>query len=346
MPILWMVESGTGERMARAGLMLKAMADPTRQRLLRVLSCNELTVSELVEVLDQPQSTVSRHLGVLRESGLLADRRFGSSVRYAALPPNPVPPQGQAGGNGHNESGHVAALRDRLLDWAGQTELDEATCGRLAAVLSRRRTQADGFFDVVGARWDQLRIEAFGQAFHLEALTALLPAEWVVADIGTGTGYLLGVLASRFRKVIAVDPAEAMLAVARHRAEVKAARNVEFRQGSLEELPIAPAEVDLAIASLVLHHVEQPTDALAELARCLRPGGWLLVIEQEPHAFAEFHERMGDRWWGFEPAALADQARAAGFGAVTTRPLVSARPANGKTIDAPALFALTARRET
>ena len=119
--------------------MLKAMADPTRQRLLRLLSCHELTVSELVEVLDQPQSTVSRHLKVLRECGLLTDRRFGNSVRYAALPPNPVLPGGKAGVNGHNDPGHVAALRDRLLDWAGQVELDEVTCGRLEIVLNRRR---------------------------------------------------------------------------------------------------------------------------------------------------------------------------------------------------------------
>ncbi len=324
--------------------MLKAMADPTRQRLLRVLSCHELTVSELVEVLDQPQSTVSRHLKVLRESGLLVDRRFGNSVRYAALPPNPVLPAGKAGGNGHNDPGHVAGLRDRLLDWAGQVDLDEATRGRLDIVLSRRRTQAEGFFEVVGSRWDQLRVEAFGQAFHLEALTALLPRDWVVADIGTGTGYLLGVLADRFRKVIAVDPAEAMLAVARHRPEVKAARNLEFRQGSLGELPIAPGEVDLAIASLVLHHVERPADALAELARGLRSGGTLLVIEQEPHSSAEFHERMGDRWWGFKPDTLVEWAIQSGFSEVKTAPLRSARPADPKWTDSPALFVLTARR--
>jgi len=71
----------------------------------------------------------------------------------------------------------------------------------------------------------------------------------------------------------------------------------------------------------------------------------LLAIEQQPHPFAEFHERMGDRWWGFEPAALADQAREAGLGQVATQALTSAKPANGKTMDAPALFVLTGRRD-
>ena len=327
--------------------MLKAMADPTRQKLLRVLSCHELAVSELVEVLDQPQSTVSRHLKVLRESGLLADRRFGSSVRYAALPPNPVLPGGaaKANGNGHNDPGHVGALRDRLLDWAGQVELDESTCGRLELVVSRRRARTDEFFDVVGSRWDQLRIEAFGQAFHLEALAALLPADWVVADIGTGTGYLLGILSERFRKVIAVDPAEAMLDVARHRPEVRTAQNIEFRRGSLEKLPIESGEVDLAIASLVLHHVEQPAEAIAELARGIKVGGRLLIIEQAAHQLVEFHERMGDGWWGFKPEELVEPLRTQGFGEVRTAVLSSARPVKGKVADVPGLFVVTGRRE-
>ena len=353
--------------MARAEIIFRALADPTRQRLLRVLSGHDLTVSELVVVLDQPQSTVSRHLKVLRESGLLVDRRFGNTVRYAALPPNPVlstagraeskeegagRDQGTARADldgldfgkarGALDAGQLVELRDRVLDWLGRCELDEGTAHKLELVLARRQTGGQGFFEVIGARWDQLRVEAFGEAFHLEALAALLPAEWVVADIGAGTGYLLGVLASRFRKVIGVDPAEAMLEVARHRSELKAAANVEFRQGSLERLPIRDREVDLAIASLVLHHVERPADAVIELSRCLRPGGRLLIVEQEEHRLAEFHEQMGDRWWGFEPAMLAKQVEEAGFAEVAYRPLASVRPANGKQIEAPGLFVMAA----
>jgi ArsR family transcriptional regulator len=335
--------------MARVELILKAMAEPTRQRLLQLLAGHELTVSEMVEILDQPQSTVSRHLKVLRESGLLRDRRFGNMVRYAALPPNPLMPTASnglqtVGPNVHKESVRVSALWDRLLDWIGQNPLEDETKRRLEIVLRKR--QADGdFFDTVGSRWDLFRIEAFGQAFHLEALTALLPSDWVVADIGTGTGYLLGALASRFRKVIAVDPAEGMLAVARDRPEVKTATNIEFRLGSLAELPLADGEADLAIASLVLHHVERPADALAELKRCLRPAGRLLIIEQETHSHAEFHERMGDLWWGFEPAMLETQVAAAGFAEVVTRRLASAKPANGPADDVPALFVLTASKQ-
>jgi len=324
--------------------MLKAMADPTRQRLVRVLSRHELTVSELVDVLDQPQSTVSRHLKVLREAGLIADRRLGSNVQYAALPPNPLPGPACSGANGHRETDPAAALRDRLLDWAGQAGLDPDARDRLERVLRRRQTGPRGFFDVVGTRWDQLRVEAFGSVFHLEALTALLPADWVVADIGTGTGYLLGVLADRFRKVIAVDPAEAMLAVARQRSEVRDAGNVEFREGALQELPLAAGEVDLMIASLVLHHVDDPDSAMGEVARCLRPGGVLLVIEQRPEGSREFHDRMGDPVWGFDPDDLVSLVKKNGFVEVRARGLRTAGSSNGRATGAPGLFVLTARR--
>src|SRR6185503_14640817 len=101
----------------------------------------------------------------------------------------------------------------------------------------------------------------------------LLPRPWTVADIGTGTGWLLPVLAGHFRRVLSVDPAPAMLACARQRVLERGATNVEFQHGDLGRLPIGDAACDLAIACLVLHHVEVPAAALAELYRVVRPGG-------------------------------------------------------------------------
>ncbi len=73
-------------------LIFKALADTTRQRILRVLSAEELAVTELVEVLDQPQSTISRHLKILRDAGLLVDRRHGATVLHSTCPPTPCRP--------------------------------------------------------------------------------------------------------------------------------------------------------------------------------------------------------------------------------------------------------------
>lgn len=329
--------------------VFRAMSDSTRQRLLRVLSGCDLTVSELVEVLEIPQSTVSRHLKVLREAGLLVDRRVGAMVMYAVQPPSDgatpreVPISRKSARRMNNG---VAGLRDRLLEWVGQAEIEGDIADRLQRVVQRRQAGGDGFFDAVAARWDRLRIDAFGEVFHFEALTAVLPMEWVAADIGSGTGYLLPVLSSRFRKVIAVDPAPRMIEVARNRPEVKAATNIEFREGALGSLPLADGEVDLAIVSLVLHHVESPPESLQDVKRSLRPGGVVLIVEQEDHRHGEFYERMGDRWWGFEPTQVADWLGQAGFCDVRAMPLSTAHSSSRGRVDAPGLFVVTGRTPT
>ncbi len=333
--------------MAATELLFKAFADNTRQRILRALSAEELSVTELVEVLDQPQSTVSRHLKVLRDAGLLVERRTGATVLHRTCPALPEPSQeseesrAEPGLNG-NGSTELAELRTRLLSWIGHQRMDADLVARMERVIRSRRPDGAGFFDTIGARWDHLRIEAFGDAFHLEALTWLLPRTWTVADLGTGTGYLLPMLSARFAQVIAVDASDAMLDAARQRPELDGASNVAFRTGSLARLPIEDGGVDLAIASLVLHHVADPPAALSELRRCVRAGGAVLLIEQELHHLVEFHERMGDRWWGFDSTELSGWLRGAGFQDVQVRPLSTARPTVRRGMDCPRLFAVFA----
>ena len=162
--------------------VFKAMADGTRRRILQVVSQHELNVSELVDCLRVPQSTVSRHLKVLRDARLLQDRREGSTVVYAL-------PEWCANGADR------PALQSRLVEWVGDQELPRGLRDRLEQVLDRRQHESTEFFSRVGLRWDRMRIDAFGDQFHLEALTALLPGDWKVADIGSGTGYLLPTLA-------------------------------------------------------------------------------------------------------------------------------------------------------
>lgn len=332
--------------MAETELLFKAFADTTRQRLLQVLCAEELSVSELVGVLDQPQSTISRHLKVLRDAGLLLDRRCGPTVLYSAWPLDLQASERSETGPEEDHNGlhrSTAVLRNRLLDWISHQDLAADLRDRLQRAVRERHRQGNGFFEAVGARWDQLRIEAFGDVFHLEALTWLLPTDWTVADVGTGTGYLLGVLAARFRQVIAIDPSATMLDVARSRPECVGRRNIAFREGSLEDLPLGSNELDLAIACLVLHHVPDPARAMAELRRCIRPGGRLLVIEQETHEDLGFHERMGDRWRGFAPEQLVGWAREAGFARTRTIPLRTPRPASRRRGDSPPLFVLIAQ---
>ncbi|MBK8268346.1 MAG: class I SAM-dependent methyltransferase [Planctomycetes bacterium] len=209
--------------------------------------------------------------------------------------------------------------------------------------MNQRAGQARGFFNRIGRRWDELRTEAFGTTFAMEAFIALLPREWTVADIGTGTGHLLPALSSHFAKVIAIEPAEVMLECARQRATGESLSNVELRNGDLTKLPADDECVDLAIAVLVLHHVPNPNEALAEMARVVRPGARVLIVEQESHENQAFYERMQDHWWGFDPKDLERRLVGTGFERVSCRRLLTAASDEGSP-DSPSLFVLTGFR--
>ncbi len=309
--------------------VLRALADPTRQKLAQLLIQEELSVSELVAVLRLPQSTVSRHLKVLREAGLVADRRAGTTVIYNAASNN----------GGTNE------LRSLLLSWLEGRSLSKGMAERLDKVLARRKDEAIGFFERLANRWDELRTAAFGDSFAVESFLSLLPRDWTVLDVGAGTGFLLPVLAAHFENVIAVEPAHAMLECARNRVSVEGLKNVAFHEGDLETLPLAGRTCDLAIACLVMHHIVKPPLALAEMLRVLRPGGRMLLVEQEVHDNRVFHETMQDYWWGFTPDDLAADVSAAGFTDVKCRTLVSAKSHSG-AVEAPGLYVIVAESPT
>lgn len=310
-------------------VIFKSMTDPIRRRILQVLLQNELGVSELVNVLEAPQSTVSRHLKTLREAGLVDARQSGTSATYFTL---------------RSQNGPDHDLRDRVLDWSASQELPTTLKSRLDAVLQSRQTDSDAFFSQVAHRWDAMRSDCFGNAFHLDALTALLPSDWTVVDVGCGTGYLLPLLAQRFAKVIAVDPVDEMLDVSRERLSDESAKHVTYRKGSATDLHIDDNQADLCIASLVLHHEPSPPDALTEFCRILKSGGRVLIIEQDAHSLTDFHEMMQDRWWGFDRNELCAQLTSAGFEKCEAHDLHSVAPAKASTIDAPGLFALTGRK--
>ena len=131
-----------------------------------------------------------------------------------------------------------------------------------------------------------------------------------------------------------------MLAAARRRIEFGEVANVELRRGDLSSLPIEKATVDMALAVLVMHHVPAPRDALHELHRIVRRGGRVLIVEQMSHQNDAFHERMQDRWWGFDPRAFMSLLESVGFQDVVSRTLATVNQAD----DAPDLFVVTATK--
>jgi ubiquinone/menaquinone biosynthesis C-methylase UbiE/DNA-binding transcriptional ArsR family regulator len=301
---------------------LGSLADATRTRLLLLLARHELSVSELCGAVQLPQSTVSRHLKVLADEGWLATRAEGPS-RYYRLAPR------------------LDAAARRL--W--QVVQAEVAAGPEAAqdearardLLARRRSRSQEFFTSVAGQWDAVRAELFGAGAGLAGLLALLDEDWVVGDLGCGTGVVAAELAPFVGRVVAVDESRAMLAAARRRLAGQG--NVELRAGELEALPVADGELDAAVLSLVLHYLPEPVRALAEAARALRPGGRLVVVDMAAHGRAEYTERLGHVWQGFTEAQLRGWLEEAGYARVTWRALPSQPGAKG-----PLLFVAGARR--
>ena len=302
---------------------LTALADLTRDRLLLLLEGRELTVSELCSVLQLPQSTVSRHLKALADSGWVTSRAEGTSRLYAMA----------------RDGRQPAARRLWLLvrEQVAKSRAAEQDHRRLQGVLAARRTRAQEFFSSAAAEWDRMRAELFGPDFHLQALCGLLDPDWVAGDLGCGTGAASAALAPFVARVVAVDNSAAMLAAARRR--LAGFDNVELRRGDLETLPIGDAELDAAALTLVLPYLAEPARALAETARVLKPGGRVLVTDLLPHDREPYRQQLGHQWLGFSEAQMAAWLAGQGFTGIRVRPLPAAPDAKG-----PGLFVATGRK--
>jgi ubiquinone/menaquinone biosynthesis C-methylase UbiE/DNA-binding transcriptional ArsR family regulator len=289
--------------------------------LLLALHRHELTVREIQAALKLPQSTVSRHLKVLTDIGLIQPRSEGTSNWYR-MTARELTPQARK---------LWQVVRDEL---AGTPEArrDEE---RLERIVADRHLTSQRFFASAAGQWDKLRKDMFGERPELVALLGLLDSTWTVGDLGCGTGQLAATIAPFVRKVVAVDESAAMLKTAGQRA--RGLTNVELRHGTLEALPIAAGELDAALLVLVLHHASDPAAILAAAARALKPKGKLLVVDMVPHDHVEYREDMGHQWLGFDEPVLTGWALAAGFETPRFVALPAAAAAAG-----PGLFALTA----
>jgi ArsR family transcriptional regulator len=280
---------------------LKLFGDGLRLRMLALIDGQELTVGELAAALGAKQSRVSNHLRLLREAGLLDERREGTSVWVRA---------GSAG---------AGATCHRLWrELAGELRAESAHAAdqaRLARVLARRGS--GDFFDRVAPSWDKLA-GAFGTGqARLRAAARLLPAGFSVADLGCGTGTMSEPLLGIAARLVCVDRSRGMLAQAKRRLSPRArSTQLEFRRGPLDRLPLADGEVQGALLGMVLHHVERPAEVVAEACRALAPGGTLAVLELAPHREEWMQAELGDRRLGLDPAEVARLLERAGFGDV------------------------------
>lgn len=277
---------------------LRAVAEPTRLRLIALSAAAELTVSELTLILGQSQPRVSRHLKLLCEAGLLDRFREGTWAFYRV-----------------SRRGPGAELAQHLLSLLPSDDptltLDRE---RLAAVQRTRAAAAANYFSANAAEWDRIRsLHVPERDVEAAILDRLDLAMEDVLDIGTGTGRLLGLLAPRAARGIGVDINRDMLAVARANLEQAGLANASVRQADLYQLPFPGAGFDAVTLHQVLHFLDDPARALAEAARVLRPGGRIVIVDFLPHEREELRERFTHRRLGFSDDEIAGWCESLGL---------------------------------
>lgn len=302
---------------------MASLSDPTRLRLLRLLEGRELGVVDLCDILQLPQSTVSRHLKILNDQQFVRSTRRGTTHLYRMALDELEPATRRL----------WLLAREQTDAWATVRQ-DEL---RLNRRLREKQDSAQAFFAGAATQWDKLRREMYGDAFMRSAMLALVPPHYTVADLGCGTGQLAAELAGYVRRVIGVDNSAAMLKAAQKRVDDLS--NVELLRGELTAIPMADGVCDAALLVLVLTYVADPAAVLKEVGRVLKPAGRVIIVDLLPHDRDDFRRQMNQTSAGIASESLNTWLASAGLTTNNTRPLPPEPDAKG-----PALFLAVAAK--
>jgi ubiquinone/menaquinone biosynthesis C-methylase UbiE len=297
---------------------LKAMAEPTRLRVLALLAYGEHNVKDLTRVLGQSQPRISRHLKLLCEAGLverapegswvyfrLADQQIGSGLPHLVL--------------SAIDAEDPVLLRDRA---------------RAEALRAEREATAQAYFQAHANDWDTIRALHVAEASVEAAITAALDGEPLhfLIDLGTGTGRMLELLAGRYRRGLGIDRSPAMLAYARAKLERSKLSYAQVRQGDIYDLPLADGVADAVVMHQVMHFLGDPPQAIREAARVLRPGGRLLIVDFAPHELEYLRDQFAHERLGFSGAQVAQWLNDCGLALVECRDLAPPAPGAQLTV--------------
>ncbi len=284
--------------------LFRLLGDEARLRVLKLLDAERLNVSELTGILGIAQSGVSRHLGLLKEAGLVVEDREGGYSFYRISP---------ALRDGQNGFGPVWPLLKAQFEAAEGSATGKADAARLAEV---RRLRKENFDAHSGPDTNERQlVPGRSWAAWSRALGHLLPP-LRVADLGCGEGYLTLETARWASKVYAIDRSKSVLDRGRELASRRKVANVVWKRGELDKLPLDDGSVDVALLSQALHHAKDPAAALREAVRILVPGGRLLILDLREHEETWVRERLGDRWTGFSDETLKTLLAEAGLSEV------------------------------
>ena len=273
----------------------KALADETRVRLLNILMHHEMSVNEIVALMDMGQSRISRHLKVLTDSGLLECRRDGAWAFYSAV--------------GNNDAGRFSDSIRPLFLSEQQLADDLETASHL---VTERSIKSRNFFNSIASEWNYLKQKVLGDFDLNQAILDCVDTCQFAVDLGCGTGELLAGLRKKAGFAVGIDSSRKMLA----QAEKLFSNNnekIELRLGELEHLPVGNNEADFAVISMVMHHLANPEKVAMEVARILKSGGIFIIADFEKHTNEEMRKKYGDRWLGFSKDEIRTILSHSGF---------------------------------
>ena len=280
----------------------KASADPLRLDILRILGEGSFGVLELCQLFEIKQSSMSHHLKILANSGLVTTRREGNSIFYR---------RGLLSANA--DWFDLTQVLFSTLDTLALTEtIDE----RLQGLYQERAQSSREFFTKHAGEFHEKQDliashEQYGET--LEDLVTTLNLEQVdtALEIGPGEGALLPSLSQRFQKVIGLDVSKAMLEKAGSKTINEQLENIELVHGDCQLALDRNVQADLVTCNMVLHHVPAPKEIFDHSAQLLKPGGCLLITDLCAHDQTWARESCGDLWLGFAPEDLSSWAKEA-----------------------------------
>lgn len=274
--------------------LLKALADDSRLRILNLVAQEELSGTDLMEVLNMGQSRVSTHLALLKEVGLVADRREGRRSYYRLSP------------------GPSTAFWDQILHANKDAAEFAADLAGLQALRDRRRDEKRAYFDRVAASFGEQLLPGRTWEGLARSLLTLCP-RGRYADLGIGDGLLTLMLTEVAQVVTAVDISTQMLEQLQSRAKAKGIDNIETVEGDIEDLPLPDESHDVVVLSQALHHAQEPRRALAEAHRVLVRGGRVLVTDLLAHQETWVKEQLEHVHLGFTENELESLLVEVGF---------------------------------
>ena len=280
--------------------IFRALADPTRLRILGLLRRMELSVGELAQVLEQSQPRVSRHVKILCDAGLAERRKEGSWV-FVALGDDAV----------------IAPALAAMDAWDAAVPDAERAADpeRLNAVRDDRAASAAAWFQANAPQWDAIRSLHVAECEIEQAMATALgdgPLGQIV-DIGTGTGRMLELFAPLAERALGIDRSSEMLRLARAKLTERGLDRAELRQADFCALPIEDAAADAAILHHVLHFALAPEAVIDEAARILAPQGRLLVVDFAPHEREDLRTRDAHARLGFSDEQMLGWFSGAGI---------------------------------